>query len=77
MSDGVRGRLFPVLLLHDAGTLRWRGDMPEADPDDRIATYQLAAGEIGPGEYGVLVRLLSGSYLYRLDLDGLKAPEER
>ncbi len=69
-----RGELF---LVDDAGTLRWRGETPEADSEDRVATYQLAAGEIGPGEYGVLVRLLGDSYLYRLDLNALKEPVKK
>lgn len=65
-----------LLLFDDAGTLRWRGETPEADPNDRVATYRIAAGEIGPGAYGVLIRHLQEAYLYRLDLGALKATEE-
>jgi hypothetical protein len=66
-----------LLLVDDVGTLLWRGDMPEVDPEHRVATYQLVAGEIGPDRYGVVVRLLHDSYLYGLNLDALKAEKPR
>ena len=66
----VDGTLY---LLDDAGALRWTGKLPNPKGDEEVATYQLTAGEIGPGEYAVLIGLLHGAHEFRLDLDALKS----
>lgn len=66
-----------LLLVDDGGTLRWRGKLPDAEPGEEIATYQLVAGRIAKEQHGVIVRLLRNSYLYRLDPDAFGPPRAR
>lgn len=70
----VDGTLY---LLDEAGALRWTGKLPNPKGDKEVATYQLVAGEIGPGQYAVLIGLLHGAHVFRLDLEALKRAEDK
>jgi hypothetical protein len=63
--------------VDDAGALRWQGKLPNPEKERELATYQLDAGAVAPGKYAVLVRLLSGTYFYELNLRALRGHPEK
>ena len=63
-----------LILVDEAGVLRWRGDLPNDRPGLNMATYGLSAGEFAPGRWAIAVRLLWGAYVYELDLSALDGP---
>ncbi|MCA8978002.1 MAG: PQQ-binding-like beta-propeller repeat protein [Planctomycetes bacterium] len=48
------------------GVLRWQGELPNPKADDTVATYLLAAGEAAPGVAAIVVKLLTGYYIYHV-----------
>lgn len=63
-----------LLVLDDGGVLRWQGELPFARADGGVETILLAAGEIAPGEYGILVKQVQSCYVIPFRLDALRAP---
>lgn len=66
-----RGELF---VLDDAGVLRWKGELPLARQDGGVETIRLAAGEIAPGRYGLLVRQVQSCYVLPVHVEALRSP---
>lgn len=65
------GELF---ILDDAGVLRWKGELPLARQDGGVETIRLAAGEIAPGRYGLLVRQVQSCYVIPVHVEALRSP---
>ena len=62
-----------LYVVDEAGTLRWRGKLPFARDDGGVQTLRLAAGEIAPGEYGILVKQVQSCYVLPVHVDRLRA----
>ena len=62
-----------LYVVDEAGTLRWRGKLPFARDDGGVETFRLAAGEIAPGQYGILVKQVQSCYVLPVHVDRLRA----